>query len=991
MALDSVNCDPCINRRAYVLKAILHGTSDDAFWSKLSASARQSALEMRIHLDLELYPPGGFSDEGMARDIRRAADSKSESDKIDGLIVTIPSPAVAEAVRYAAKRGMPVFGLNSGYDEVSGRGGLVEDGSILFFTAMNEKMGGEMAADYFLRDLLGGNSQNQSQESIDSTMSDYYYYPDFLNGYCGYISSRRGFGELGVSFFESKEECCEIWFKSTEVACLLDAPSNSTEYSKYNTTSEDGNATIPFARRQLGMESYTHALYISPLGEKNSAYQQRFDGYRDRLLESTNSSMHVEWFELNISTPESMSLRLNNELGDCKYQFILLGSSRMAAATVKAVRAAGCHNKDVPTKVGTFDTSEEIFDLVFATRQLEFAVDQYNHMQGWAPVHFAALYVTTGIVLSSPPEGLYLSGPVLYTQGDTSVTDTLRTCADAAFPVCPNTLGPDGNPSKCPCSDRSKIVIGGVVHGITSDTFWDAVFAAAAQGADDMGVDLRFDRFEPQESNEILFRKMSAKILSLCQGGVDGLFVSLSDPVIVDAVKICQELNVPVMSINAGFAESKEIGLIHHVGMVESNAGYQAGFKMAELATFDKAICLNYESGIAVVQQRCDGFKEAIGELGIEYGEVRVPDDNEARFKNIVETEIGATGDWSGYAILIAGSPLIPPSLDLKKVHAGVVMGSFDTNDLTNEAIDNGDLLFAIDQQPYLQGYIPLPILTHAAKTKQLFLNHAIESGTSFVTSSPNEKLANCVAGSFPVCPEHPHEDYNYISDALIILGYVFFAIQALASLFAIAWMIYNRKATVVRASQPEFLSLVAIGCVIFAATILPLSVQGRYRFERNAITLQETETLSEDTQLVDAACMAVPWLICIGFVLIYSALIAKLRRIHTIMVSSLSLKRIQVTREKVLTTILGFLLPIIAVLTSWTLISPLRWERTVTKTDFVTGFPTESFGRCTSEHSAAFASTSACVIALCLAYALVLSYKTRKMPVEFSESTYVS
>lgn len=211
MALDSVNCDPCINRRAYVLKAILHGTSDDAFWLKLSASARQSALDMRIHLDLELYPPGGFSDEGMARDIRRAADLKSESDKIDGLIVTIPSPTVAEAVRYAAKRGMPVFGLNSGYDEVSGRGGLVEDGSILFFTAMNEKMGGEMAADYFLRDFVGGNSQNQSHESSDTTMLDYYYYPDFLNGYCGNVSSRRGFGELGVSLLESKDECCEKW------------------------------------------------------------------------------------------------------------------------------------------------------------------------------------------------------------------------------------------------------------------------------------------------------------------------------------------------------------------------------------------------------------------------------------------------------------------------------------------------------------------------------------------------------------------------------------------------------------------------------------------------------------------------------------------------------------------------------------------------------------------------------------------------------------
>jgi len=75
----------------------------------------------------------------------------------------------------------------------------------------------------------------------------------------------------------------------------------------------------------------------------------------------------------------------------------------------------------------------------------------------------------------------------------------------------------------------------------------------------------------------------------------------------------------------------------------------------------------------------------------------------------------------------------------------------------------------------------------------------------------------------------------------------------------------------------------------------------------------------------------------------------------------------------------------------TWQLVSPLRWERDVQDTDFNTGYPTESIGRCTSEHFAAFAGTCAAFIGFCLAYALVLSYKTRHMSIEWTESKYIA
>ena len=69
-------------------------------------------------------------------------------------------------------------------------------------------------------------------------------------------------------------------------------------------------------------------------------------------------------------------------------------------------------------------------------------------------------------------------------------------------------------------------------------------------------------------------------------------------------------------------------------------------------------------------------------------------------------------------------------------------------------------------------------------------------------------------------------------------------------SLVHIAWMIYYRKSFVVRASQPEFLSLVAFGCLMVASALIPLSIEGGYAFERDPITLDETGLPNDDIKV---------------------------------------------------------------------------------------------------------------------------------------------
>ena len=124
---------------------------------------------------------------------------------------------------------------------------------------------------------------------------------------------------------------------------------------------------------------------------------------------------------------------------------------------------------------------------------------------------------------------------------------------------------------------------------------------------------------------------------------------------------------------------------------------------------------------------------------------------------------------------------------------------------------------------------------------------------------------------------------------------------------------------------------------------------------------------------------------------LIYSALVAKLHRLNHIMKNSEHFRQVTVPKKKTAMTAGLLLVGMCAILLTWQLVSPLTWEREVTETDYLTGYPTESIGACTSEHFSAFVGSCACFIGVCLAYALRISYKTRNMPVEFAESKYIA
>lgn len=857
-----LQCDPCIERPNYYIRAIVHGTANGVFWRQVRAAALQAASDLRIHFDMHLYE--SFDVDQMANDILQAVQAPNQF-RPDALIVTIPSEKVHQAVRTALEY-VPVFGLNSGYSKAESLG-------VLGFVAMDEYVAGVEAARQFIA----------------------FKQPDTIET----------------------------------------------------------------------------ALFVN-VEKGNDALDQRYQGFADTLQAESDSTPQVEELVVVGTNPSDMRNRLNETMVGCPYDIVLLSSHILIEHATSAFAANGCSLS--VHLLATFDTSSAVYDAI-AVGKLQFAVSQQQHLQGAFSVVMAAIYLTTGKRLARSADsefGVYFSGPVMITLRNLP-SDSLQRCELDAFPVCPNTKALDGvSESRCDCTDRSKIRIGGVVHGATTDRFWDVVFAQAQQAADDMGVELSLDRLHPEETIDILRTKMASKIISLCQEGVDGLFVSLPSADVIAAVRECQALSVPVISINAGADAAVDVGVVHHLAQVEYSAGLGAGQKLIS-AGMTTGVCLLHVHNHPGLLERCRGFEEAIAPTNVTFrGVIYVPFDNQAQFIKIVEDEMDLEGDWDGIGALLGGQILVGDGLSLQERHPKLLLGSFDTSDEIYQALNDDKILFGIDQVPFLQGYLPVPLLTWLAYTNQALVNTFIETGPSFIEDPPTDVQQTCEGLLYEVCPEPVEQNLNQLSRVRPV-GYTLFGIVCAAAAFFIGWIVWNRHTRIVQASQPAFLIMICFGAVVMSSAIIPLSIDDSVASVKGS----------------SRACMAVVWLFSLGFVIIFAALFSKIWRINKLMTGAKAFRRLKVTAVDVMLPFVILLSLNVIFLLIWTLADPMYFDRK----EICGEGELSSYGVCALGHSSVSVAMLTCLVALsvgALVLANIQAYKAREFSTEFSESKYV-
>jgi simple sugar transport system substrate-binding protein len=238
-----------------------------------------------------------------------------------------------------------------------------------------------------------------------------------------------------------------------------------------------------------------------------------------------------------------------------------------------------------------------------------------------------------------------------------------------------------------------------VSHGQASDAFWSVVKNGAAQAAKDYGV--KVDYRAPETFDMVA---MAQLIDAAVNQEPDGLIVSIPDAdALGPSIKKAVAAGISVISMNSGSDVSKGLGALLHVGQEEFDAGKIAGEKLAALGG-KKALCVNQEVGNVALDLRCAGFAEGFG------GPVKVipttMDPGEISAK--VRASIEADGDIDTILTLGASSVGEP-------------------------AVADGKAAFAIDQQQYLQGYLPVAFLALQAKFG-LMPGGNVPSGPNLIT-----------------------------------------------------------------------------------------------------------------------------------------------------------------------------------------------------------------------------------------------------------------
>jgi simple sugar transport system substrate-binding protein len=284
----------------------------------------------------------------------------------------------------------------------------------------------------------------------------------------------------------------------------------------------------------------------------------------------------------------------------------------------------------------------------------------------------------------------------------------LAGCGEATS-VREPTVAVSGEPSSTPApgapapDDAVRIAV--VTHGPASSKFWaiirNGVDAAARR--QDVLVDY-------QSPDEYALDRMSALIDEAVGTRPDGLVVSIPEPGLAPAIRRAVDAGIPVVSINSGSDQFRALGVLAHVGQEEDRAGLEAGRRLAA-AGVRRAICINQQVGNTGLDLRCAGLERAMRAAGGQARVLAISDDDPStpeRIARAVRSDraqgVLATNSLGGLAAAdgLAGQR--------------VKIGTFDLGPDVLKAVQAGRIGFAVDQQAYLQGYLPIEMLALRAR-----------------------------------------------------------------------------------------------------------------------------------------------------------------------------------------------------------------------------------------------------------------------------------
>jgi simple sugar transport system substrate-binding protein len=239
-----------------------------------------------------------------------------------------------------------------------------------------------------------------------------------------------------------------------------------------------------------------------------------------------------------------------------------------------------------------------------------------------------------------------------------------------------------------------------ITHGSAGDAFWDVVQNGAETAGEDLGISVDYQSDgDPQRQAQLIDAAVNQD--------VDGIVVSMANPdALQDAVEAVVEAGIPVVTINSGGERSTEFGAIGHVGQDEAIAGQGAGRQLASAGTAT-VLCVVHEAGNIGLEQRCSGASEG---LGSPVTPLQVDINDLQGAQSTITSQLQSDPDID--AVLTLNSAVAALAVTAAEdAGSEAQVATFDLNQDVISGIQDGEIAFAVDQQQYEQGYLPIVML----------------------------------------------------------------------------------------------------------------------------------------------------------------------------------------------------------------------------------------------------------------------------------------
>ena len=270
--------------------------------------------------------------------------------------------------------------------------------------------------------------------------------------------------------------------------------------------------------------------------------------------------------------------------------------------------------------------------------------------------------------------------------------------ASVALAACSSQGGAQGQSGGSSSSggntSGSNLTIQMITHEQAGDTFWDKIRAGAEDAAKAHGIKLQY-------SNNQNGPEQATLVQNAIDSKVSGIAVTLSNAdAVIPVVQKAAAAGIPVVAFNQGIDDWKKAGAKMYFGSDETLAGKTIGLKLALQDPGGKTLCIIQAQGSVALEARCAGVKQG-------YASTENLQVNGADLPSVQQTlQSKLAEDPSITNIVTLGAPIALAAIQAQGASNNTAkVYTFDLNQDAAQAIKDGKIAFAVDQQPYVQGY----------------------------------------------------------------------------------------------------------------------------------------------------------------------------------------------------------------------------------------------------------------------------------------------